>query len=76
MSLSPAWLRDGLLQPNRLGGGRIGALGTAVLPGEFASAFGGDYLRPAGGFTIGTAGAIDFGIFPPDAVHILSVSMM
>lgn len=38
--------------------------------------FGGNYQLPASGFTIGTAGSIDFGIFPPDAVHIFSGSFM
>lgn len=50
--------------------------GTPILPGVFASALGGNYVRPTGGFRIGAAGARDFGISPPDAIHLPSGSLV
>lgn len=50
-----------------------------VAAGVFDSILGGSYLRtgPFGSpFNIGTAGALDFGVSPPDAVHLPSGSIL
>jgi hypothetical protein len=41
-----------------------------------AAGLGFHFFRPVTGFTIGTAGQLDFGISVPDAVHVPSGSIM
>lgn len=50
--------------------------GTPVLPGEYTDIDGSFFFEPDDGFDIGVAGQPDYGIQPPDAVHIKSGSIM
>jgi hypothetical protein len=50
--------------------------GIPVLPGEFTDLDGSPFFEPNDGFDIGTAGQLDYGIQPPDAIHIKSGSIM
>jgi hypothetical protein len=51
-------------------------LGKPVLPGEYSTQEQGFFFEPNDGFDIGTAGQLDYGIQPPDAIHIKSGSIM